>query len=148
MVYGGERTALLGGGGGGATTVDGIEVLVRQGALSRRSGPAASRRLTRCAPPPAAEIPPRGAAKRRSGLHVTFSVGGEKKQGCLYGGTRDCSAGARVAGVCLGALFLTASTRGGGGDTYHAAPLGEGGACSAATPCQVGEAVDKAQEGD
>ena len=35
MVYGREPTALLGAAGAaGATTVDGIEVLVRQGALS------------------------------------------------------------------------------------------------------------------
>jgi hypothetical protein len=53
-----------------------------------------------------------------------------------------------VAGVCLGALFLTASTAAAAGSTFHAAPLGEGIACSEGLPCEIGVAVEKAGDGD
>jgi hypothetical protein len=55
---------------------------------------------------------------------------------------------ALLAGACLAALCMAPSPAAAAGKTYFASPTPAGSACTAGTPCSIGEAVTKAGDGD
>ena len=137
MVYGQGADALLAAASAaGAATVDGIEVLVRQGALSlaiwtEREPPLAVMR-------PRRKIRPSRSARLPCSLHKMGCSGKGTLRACLAMGTVVAALGAFLPAAVLAA-----------GETYFVAPNAEGGqGLHRSSPCRMADALEKAEDGD